>query len=666
MQLDDWRFRQIHMDFHTSEHITDVGAKFDPVHFATVLARAHVNSVNCFARCHHGWIYYDTQRFPERRHPHLRRNLLKEQIEACHAHGIKAPIYVTVQWDHYTAMRHPEWVAVTSDGQVESGLGTATGPYDPGFYRALCVNSPYGAFLKELVEDIFATLPVDGFWFDIVKPLDDSSIWTRQEMENLGLEPSDPIQRRAFGQQVIDAFKHNMTSFVRQFSEDCTIFYNEGHIGPAVRTTIDAYTHLEVESLPSGQWGYAHFPYTARYARTLGKPYVGMTGKFHTEWGDFHSFKNRRALEFECFQMLALGAQCSVGDQLHPNGEICQVTYDLIGAVFKQVEEKEDWCRNAKPVTEIAVFTPGEFMSDQTPQAAVGAIRMLQEGGHQFDIVDSSADLSPYKVVIMPDCITTSPHLAAKLEAYISQGGSILASYRSGLGEDGTFAISQFGIKLVGEAPYSPDFIVPEGFLGQHLPRTEHVMYQPGLQIEPLPGTDVLASVAVPYFNRTYHHFCSHQHTPSTGRIGYPGVTKNGSVIYFVHPIFTQYNTNAPRWCKTLVLNALDHLLPEPLLRHNGPSTLITTINEQREFKLRRWIVHLLNYIPLQRSQEVEVIEDVIPLHELALSVKTPQVVASVKQVAPSMILPFEQCDGRVEFVLPRCEGHAMIEINFE
>src|SRR5918996_5692046 len=78
------RFRQIHLDYHTSPHITDVGAAFDPEEFASTLVRARVDSVTCFARCHHGYIYYDTKAFPERRHPHLRRNLLAEQIEACH------------------------------------------------------------------------------------------------------------------------------------------------------------------------------------------------------------------------------------------------------------------------------------------------------------------------------------------------------------------------------------------------------------------------------------------------------------------------------------------------------------------------------------------------------------------------------------------------------
>lgn len=115
-------FRQIHLDFHTSDQIPAVGAAFEPEVFAATLARAHVNSINFFARCHHGWLYYDSQRFPARRHPTLRQPLLAAQIEACHAHGIRTPIYVTVQWDDFTARQHLEWLACTEDGREDSHL----------------------------------------------------------------------------------------------------------------------------------------------------------------------------------------------------------------------------------------------------------------------------------------------------------------------------------------------------------------------------------------------------------------------------------------------------------------------------------------------------------------------------------------------------------------
>ncbi len=57
------RFRQIHLDFHTSELIDNVAHAFDKEKkFAKILTDAHVNSVSCFARCHHGWLYYDSKK----------------------------------------------------------------------------------------------------------------------------------------------------------------------------------------------------------------------------------------------------------------------------------------------------------------------------------------------------------------------------------------------------------------------------------------------------------------------------------------------------------------------------------------------------------------------------------------------------------------------------
>ena len=349
------RFRQMHLDFHTSEAIEGIGVAFDPEEFAATLDKARVNSVTAFARCHHGYIYYDSKLHPERVHPHLaRKNLLVEQIEACHRRGIRVPIYTTVQWDEYTADCHRDWLMIDSEGR-EFG----TKPFDPGFYRFLDVFHPgYRQFLFDHVREIFNTMPVDGLFFDIVQNRPSLAKHWLDAMDDAGLDPEDEGDRQRFAARVHDEWALEMTEFVRQFSPDCTLFYNSGHVGPRHRAASPAYSHYELESLPSGGWGYLHFPQTMRYARGLGKDCLGMTGKFHTSWGDFHSFKNPAALEFECFQMLSLGARCSVGDQLHPSGKIDAATYELIGGVYRQVEAKEPWCVGAEPLCEIGVLTP--------------------------------------------------------------------------------------------------------------------------------------------------------------------------------------------------------------------------------------------------------------------------------------------------------------------
>ena len=103
-------------------------------------------------------------------------------------------------------------------------------------------------------------MPVDGLFFDIVHPVDDMSIWSQQGMREQGVNMGDADARLRYGVEVIREFKREMTDFVRQFSDDCTIFYNRGHIGPEHRPALDTYTHWELESLPSGGWGYLHFP----------------------------------------------------------------------------------------------------------------------------------------------------------------------------------------------------------------------------------------------------------------------------------------------------------------------------------------------------------------------------------------------------------------------
>ena len=672
MKDNELRFRQVHLDFHTSEYIEGIGANFDPDEFAETLKRAHVNSINVFGRGHHGWMYFDSEAFPERVHPHLANpKLLDEQIAACHKRDIRIPIYLTVQWDLYTARRHPEWAVLGPDGRLDG-----TGPYEPGFYRSLCVNTPYRDFLREHAREVLERFDVDGMWFDIVSPRDCSCSRCLPGMRAEGLDASDKADRMRYAAGMLHDWQREMSAWVRRFNEDCLIFYNSGHIGPRHRSIKDAYTHWELESLPSGGWGYMHFPTAQRYARTLGPDSVGMTGKFHTSWGDFHSFKTPAALEFECFHMLALNAKCCVGDQLHHSGRICPVTYDLIGSVYRQIEMKEPWCAAACPLVDIAVLTPEEFAGPTghrgMPPAAMGAVRMLQEGACQFDVVDSQAKFSNYKVLVLPDEIPVSKELAAKIESHLAAGGSLLASYRSGLNERGDgFAIDGLGVRLKGDAPFSPDFIVPKGAIGAGLPGTEHVMYMRGLQVAATGEAKVLAKIVPPYFNRTWEHFCSHRHTPSAGpavgrgasRKGYPGIVHNGRAIYFAHPVFGQYHANAPLWCKKLVINALDILLPDPLVRLEAPSSTIAALNEQPARK--RWVLHLLHYIPERRGTAFDVIEDVIAIHDVKVSVKTPKEPASVTCVPEGRALDFETKDGRTCFTLPTLNGHQMIELGF-
>jgi len=88
--------RQIHLDFHTSEHLPDIGAEFSKEQFQEALRVGRVNQINVFAKCHHSWSYYPTK--IGKPHPNLATDLLGGQLEACHEIGVAAPIYYTGGW----------------------------------------------------------------------------------------------------------------------------------------------------------------------------------------------------------------------------------------------------------------------------------------------------------------------------------------------------------------------------------------------------------------------------------------------------------------------------------------------------------------------------------------------------------------------------------------
>ncbi|MDY3920317.1 MAG: alpha-amylase family protein [Candidatus Limivivens sp.] len=651
--------RQIHLDFHTSEYIPDVGKEFQPETFARTFREAHVNSVTVFARCVHGWMYYPSEKFPERVHPTLaHRNLLLEQVRALHSEGIKAPVYIAVQWDRYSAERYPQWLIRKADGSHEGASFS-----QPGFDQSLCVNTDYFAFLAEHTLEVCDLLgdELDGLFFDMVGIRPCLCSACRSKMRSQGIDLTDERAVRAFAKASMDAFKEKMTKLVRQKNKTCTIFYNAGHIGPCTEVSAQAYTHYELESLPSGQWGYLHFPITARYARTIGKDCLGMTGKFHTEWGDFHSLKNQAALEFECFRMLSYGFACSVGDQLEPSGRLNPAAYRLIGKVYRQVEACEPWARPSRAVVEAALVTPENPLYElKIPDSVMGAAQMLEELAVQFDIINPGGRLEDYAVLFLPEDLEADAEFQQRLDHYVAGGGRVLACGRGGLSKEGTYP-SCFGVDYQGKMEVYPDFLVPVGEMAEGLEENnEYVIYLQEEKLQPKEGTETLVGARAPYFKREKERFCSHVYTPSAKGECYPSVCRNGNVVVFSHPMFQQYRQNAPGWCRQLIRNALKMLGVQPLIEHGGPSYLSVSVLHQPEQK--RYSVHLLSYVPIRKSATIDLIEEATVLYNVPVKLRLDCRITGVRTARAGEQL--ECRDGRT--VVPRIDGYEILEISYE
>jgi len=153
------RFRQVHLDFHTSEAIPSIGEKFDKRQFQEALKRGHVDSITLFSKCHHGLSYHATK--VGQRHPNLQTELLPRQMEACRELDIKCPVYISAGLDEWRARDTPAWIALKQDGRGVWPLEAR--------YRPLGFDTPYLDYLCEQIEEAVENFGcVDGIFLDII------------------------------------------------------------------------------------------------------------------------------------------------------------------------------------------------------------------------------------------------------------------------------------------------------------------------------------------------------------------------------------------------------------------------------------------------------------------------------------------------------------------
>ncbi|HSF92425.1 MAG TPA: beta-galactosidase trimerization domain-containing protein, partial [Paracoccaceae bacterium] len=504
------RYRQIHLDFHTSGLIPGIGSKFDPDTFGKAFKDAYVDSVTVFSKCHHGYSYHDTE--VGKRHPGLDFDLLRAQIDALHKVGINAPVYLTAAWDELAAFEHPEWRTVSPDGCLPTQMpehGNGAG------WAFLDFSTPYLDYLCAQTEEVMRKYPdADGIFMDISFQLPTISSYAKTKMDAQGLDWTDPEHRMIFVAQSAENYFTQVRDAVRRHDPKMPLFFNSGHMRRGLRKHYaDFYSHLELESLPTAGWGYEHFPLSARYVDPLGIPFLGMTGKFHTHWGEVGGYKKPEALVYECGAMLAHGARCSIGDHLHPTGKIDESTMNVIGPAYKWVAEREDWVEGSINRAEIALLSveaankpslagvPGHHVG-----ADEGAVRVLLESKFLFDVVDLESDFSVYKLLILPDVIEIDAALQKKIEAFAAKGGRVLMTGKSGINPEKGFVFDVGAVWKGTSENAGGDFALPTkdhqaGFVGDPL-----FMYVPAEKVEIIDGVS-MGEVFEPYFDRTPRHF---------------------------------------------------------------------------------------------------------------------------------------------------------------
>ena len=183
-----------------------------------------------------------------------------------------------------------------------------------------------------------------------------------------------------------------------------------------------------------------------------------------------------------------------------------------------------------------------------------------------------------------------------------------------------------------------------------------------------------LGQIFDPYFNRTWEHFCSHQHTPNRLEpSGFDCGVRHGNILYFAHPVFLHYRAYGAVAYREFIVRALRSFLGEEgiSLRTNLLSTARVSLTSQED----RFVLHLLYAPTISRGgviqlsggntsggRSVEVIEELPPLHGTEVHLRLPEKITKAVLVPSGNPVPFVRQGSTVTVRIPEFSCHQMLE----
>jgi hypothetical protein len=312
----------------------------------------------------------------------------------------------------------------------------------------------------------------------------------------------------------------------------------------------------------------------------------------------------------------------------------------------------------------------GERIASVHVASVGGFSKLLSECQVQFDVVDAPAEFERYGLVVVPDSVEVGEELAERLNAFLADGGAVIASHRSLRLGDGLWPVALRGA-FRGASEFSLPFTRVEGDLFEGFDR--YVDYDFALysgadrwQVQESDEVAVYGRLTEPIVRRSEK---SWQSAPPERRTEYATIVLAGGLAATSFPLGASYFEHGYWFYREVFTRLLNRLLPQPLVTTSAPQSAEVTVTHQEATGQRgaRWIVHVVNYSPLRRSRDaIEFLEDPIPLHNIQIGLAVDAPVTRVHDARTNTELPLERSGERWQTTVPTIPIAAMVTFEEE
>lgn len=664
--------RQVHMDFHTPEFPKQALKNLDAKQMIEALVYGKVNMVALFAKCHFGNAYYPTKVG----HVHEAlgdKDFLGEAISLCHEHNIAPLAYYSLGVDIHAYKEHPNWRVHKSPGEELKS---------EGIWTFVCINSPYK---EELVipqlEEVVEAYDVEALWIDI--PFQGAKYECfcphcqkkYEKMYGKSLVDITKEERESFYQSSVARFIKEVKGIVRAKGKSMDVMLNRGYRLDSSRVFSQENNVGVWESQP--KTNYLSHSLVARATRTLDVPVQIMSVRFYQGWGDL-TLKPAAQMTTEFAAMIGNGGVAVSGDQMNIDGTLQPAVYDMLRESFSFVEEREEYLRHSESVKDLVLLLPGSDPEKPMPEllgpTLYGAHKMLVESHVQFDIL-SAFDIHKiwdYKKVIMVGPGDYSQEAIEIVKSFTDEGGDLIV-VNDALLQKGVFAIEDvFGINYLEPSVYT----VSHYALGKEVKGDNAdliLQCRTGAQkvMATSEETKCLADYVYPMVEYDESRFFRNEDCPPPSQkvSPYPFITVHpygkGRAMYIASDLFNAYWEFNHHWLRKTM---------EGVIRYLDPKPLVILPNHQRNIEINMMVQsphqYLLNMIHYQVGHQgaesaIPSIEEVYPMYQVKVKVRLEDVEV-VRMVPEGTVLPFEECNGYIEFTVPHIKYMAMIQLTLK
>ena len=567
--------------------------------------------------------------------------------EEARNNGLKFSACFLGAWSNcYMTETHPEWIA-------QDGKGEPIKPWHGYNFRTMCINSPFGDYLLDLIYDVIDRYKPDGIYIEGLLPTGCGCNFCKNKFRSMyGKElPKNDLMKdidaAAFFQNSVSNIYRKIRNIIDEIAPQ-TAFFGTSYFPSANPRSIGKYVDVISHEC---QWGYSGFvgSYTIQEVGMISKLLTseGEKPSMGTCWISKHVDNNyaqrsKPHVKLNCLELLLNGSIV----QFHTQNafEVNEEMIPVLNEFYTYVEKLKTYMEGAKTIPYAAILNWAEPSNQEEyiNDAFKGTYRVLLEEHIPFDVITISdidkGVLQKYKLLILPDARALDGKVVDIIGKYVENGGGVTFTYRSGMYDKNCRINSRSGLdKLAGITRYMAEHVSTNDYFPVqtyfNITESENPWNDLSGKMMSFNGEyeDVETESDVNILGWIYGYDFPRMHREHTGFSGYPGRRKGpmittrkvgmGRVVYIAGNIDAAFKKSGDQHAFETLAYAFRWAAEEkPKFVVECPSTVeINTF--AKEGSLAVLMLNQTMNCPVSFNEYANPVRNIIPVHDLRLKI---------------------------------------------